>query len=201
MTRMKTLQYHFRMTTIEKISGAYKAIRLDDRMRNFYKRLIDMEDAEQNEDGVLFAAMYHKWDLHDQQLDLVASLYHVAKDKTSGIMFVPHRELLGYLVSDMSIECFDREQVLGSILAEASYMGTDEITLMREYKQLIEQAKEIEESTTEEIQDMLREIGLNPEDLILTPMEEAYAEKVLEENEKIRDIQIAAIKAQLKQKM
>lgn len=164
-----------------------------------YTNLCNTDNVYQDSTNVIYAAMYYNWDRESKEPDFTASVYDVKGQCSASIMFITRTELLGYLVSDMSIESYGKENVLGVILAEMTWMGFDESVVNGELEQLREQANEIELGDTQYISNCLTDLGYDRNDLMLSGEEEEYSCRVLQQNAAIRDTQIAAIRAQLAQ--
>lgn len=196
---MKTLQQLMRTTAIEEIITAFAVLSRYEGLKDLYETLLNMDGVYMDSTNILFAAEYHSWSKAFPEADFSASVYNVPENSTYGVMFVPRQKLLGYLVSDMSIEMYGKERVIGAILSEVVAMGVDECAVQMQQQAMLEFAREMEDEGAKSYQSILEEMGILPEDLVLTPEEEAYSQQVMEQNVAIRNNQIAAIRAMLSQ--
>lgn len=196
---MKTLQNLMRTTTIEAVIAVFASLSRYDGLKELYEALVNMDGVYMDSTNILFAAEYHNWNQAFPEADFTASVYNVPENSTYGIMFVPRQKLLGYLVSDMSVEMYGKERVIGAILSEVIAMGIDECSVQAQKQAMMDFAREIEAEEAKSYKEMLEEMGISPEDLTLSPAEEAYAQRVMEENVAIRNTQIAGIRAMLSQ--
>lgn len=195
---MKTLQQLLQTTTIEAIY-AVTGRPVTDEAKAFYREMTTMEGVNTDPSYVFFAAAYLRWDMMNKTPDFAASIYDARDDEVVSIMFIRRQELLGYLVSDMSIQVYGKEAVLGAILEEITFFGYDEQATIEEKEALVIAASDIEESALVPFSEVLAEMGIDPKELELTPEEESYNNRALQKNAAIRDNQIAAIRAQLAQ--
>lgn len=196
---MKTLQQLMRTTTIDAVIAAFVSLTRYNGLEKLYEALLNMDGVYMDSTNVLFVAEYHNWNKAFQGTDFSASVYSMSENTTRGIAFIPRHKLLGYLVSDMSIEMYGKERVIGAILSDMVAMGIDESVVRTRYQLMMDFARKIESNEPKSREEMLAEIGVSPECLELTPEEEAYSNRMMEQNVAIRNTQTAAIRAMLAQ--
>lgn len=195
---MKTLQQLIRTISVHDIFTTNPTLgEMTTEFKSFYMGLADTEGVIPQCSQIIFASAYYNIDLNVNNPDFAASVYDVSSNKVSGIVFVPQKVLLGYLVSDMSIMMYGKERVLGAILNEMTLFGLSEHAV--ETEKLAMQADSADDEWVDSIHKVLSEMGLSLEDIEMTDEENAHAQLVFDKNAAIRDVQLAAIHAMLAQ--